>query len=505
MSDTLTINTDNYSTFTIREELLIDSFMTHIIITKDNKLVDDNIIAYTYKNTNRNFYEIVINENKIDNCVNSLYNNLCEEEHKTRPYYYLRVRLLLAIITHELGHIHNKHIYEKNTIVLRELEEVLKENKMTLKDLSFLGSPLTVVNIAEDLQINGSYLTQAQIHYLDLATISPWVAEKPIFKEYTNYIIKLKETRREYYQEIINLIKSIKNNNKMSSDDYSKLTNMINNMTTSTEKNNDISNIQNTDSDELKNEMLNNIMNPQKKEEDKQKKKRENKIQEELTKRGGGKNGYDLITKLQNELIEGNGTSSIEMKKQILEKIQNFIEKNILNTFSIGEIKLNKIKKHNRGLTPEGVYSSSLVPQIKKNTKKCLFILDTSGSMNLETIEGAIKSLKGRLEKKYNTIDIAFYTTQLEELVNIKDLKLKDYNGGTDILRGIIDYQNEYHTIIVYSDMETNFHRLNEIKTHHLYTIDTSRETSRENSINDYVKKNKKVLFLGDLYDNENY
>lgn len=198
---------------------------------------------------------------------------------------------------------------------------------------------------------------------------------------------------------------------------------------------------------------------------------------------------------------------SMEMKSNNSKTIKNFLESIV--RVSVSNYRVDYLKHLNRGtrVNSDGILYSSLRNTMNLSQDKMGVLIDVSGSMDTSTILEALKAIKEDARKLSS--DSTVVTWAVSKVEEFPLTKIPDYvnvGGGTYMDRGL-DYLinvKKCNTILIYSDFETDHDLLmTQAKKFkgNLYSIFVDFDYHNilynyGNLFNDYIKLNKKVLYL---------
>ena len=407
------------------------------------------------------------------------------------------------VLLHEIGHCYFGH----NDLDIKEelllVKSMCDAAKLPFSATLLYGGPMRFLNIAMDLEINSKLLTIGNIKAMKKFGFEICTPE--------GFQIETGESYRSYYMPLLEKARAMMNNSPSGSgngedkEDAGK----------GDEKDNNTGKIpgtRNDTGDDLSNDSpLTGI----------------EEIDDALLKEGyiggdikakGKTDKSDVTTvKEKEEEIEkaerdkedaakskGAGNSSatsgtIDARAENTPKeIEKFLRSIIGNSY---EFSMDPMRIWNRGSRDRssGVIYNSLKQTPQRNKKKLGILVDISGSMDISTIKNAAQSLKDCAKVLDKGSKFVTWNTSLGQefpITNIPDQI--NVGGGTDMVAGI-NYLVEqgFTDIVVYSDFETyNLGTVNP-NGYRLYAIVVGDlKAANEYGLEDYLKKNKKVLLL---------
>ena len=361
------------------------------------------------------------------------------------------------VLIHELAHVEEKHNdidFKKEFVYVRYLFKTLD---VDYKLISKFGGPMKFLNIALDLRINSKYLTPKNINLLKEHDINICTLE--------NDKVKFSSEYRGYYSQLIEKLKNDEVDGKWDNSDDDE--NDQSDVTQDIDFNySDFSNMdfENSDETDLTKEELDEI---RKYLNDESKDANDKDDQENSTSSSNNKKSVkDYIKSKSNKKSKPGKSDYVDEAITInntdpVNEIANFI-RNIVVTKPTYERDI--IKLYNRQCRDFGnglLYPSRSRRPKRKQKKKLAIILDTSGSMNVDSIIKALSSLNS-VKEIINAETTIFQTnTRVQKIVKASELTPSTkfmISGGTDMVEGVKKaYEAGFNSIIVYSDFETDY------------------------------------------------
>lgn len=385
------------------------------------------------------------------------------------------------VTLHEVGHIVFRHLdvdLKKEFITIKGVCDKLGKSYELLQQK--YGGPMCFLNIAMDLEVNSKLLTLGNVKTMVAANFPPCTPESFEVDTYDSF--------RDYYEPLISKLdeNDKEEQSNLPQPDLPSLGNKDGN--SGDENSNSNSNSQGNSQavEELEREVFGKEFD-----DSDMPKSVENKEDEEnaeaVSKLAGLSGDSDLYTEV---------TKSRDKSRD--KAIADFIQASIRRPEK--EYVNDILKLHNRGtrLNKQGIlYSSTRRKNIQK--PRFCFILDVSGSMNVDPIMKALGTLGYFFKGISRNSEIFMWDTQLVDRFPVDKIPSHiNMGGGTDMAAAVEFAKKEGFTdCVIYSDFFTNLTKLNEASTGiGVYSICVDAKDSNPLEGTEFYHKHKKVLFL---------
>lgn len=368
-----------------------------------------------------------------------------------------------GIVTlHEVGHIIYKHLDVDVKEEFQSIKALCDKLKKPYELLTVYGGPMAFLNIAMDLEVNSKLLTLGNIKAMKNANVEPCTPEA--------YEIEVLDSFRDYYEP---LIAKLDENQKMSfkmSEDISDLPTLLKQA------------LKGQGGKNLIKEVFGDLFQDPKMPE----------IVEDSRDEAKAK---DI-----NSLAAGTGDSSedTEVKRDVDILIADFIKQAVRKPW--GMYVNDVLRLHNRGtrVNDQGILYSSKKRRNISQPRFC-FILDVSGSMNVDPIMKALGTLDQFFRDTSRNSKIITWAEDLKEEFDIDRIPSSVKIGGGTNMAAAVDYakQKGFTDCVIYSDFYTDLEKLQEASQGiNVFSICVDSSDSNPLKDSDFYKAHSKALFL---------
>lgn len=379
------------------------------------------------------------------------------------------------VTLHEVGHIIYNHLDVNLKEEFLQIKALCDKYNKSYDLLSVYGGPKSFVNIAMDLEVNGKLLTLGNIKTMAAANFPVCTAE--------GYGVDFLDTFREYYEP---LIEKMDSNTEPKENDLPL----------------DIPSIFGEGGGGNGND------SPSVLEEEVFGKHFEEPSTAKSIETEEDENNASQISKLTNDKGNGIGTGDVGDDSNLTEVVFS-TEKRIADFIRQAVRKPEKayindvIRLHNRGtrINKSNIMYSSKKRNHTSKPKFC-FILDVSGSMDVDPIMKALGTLDFFFKDTSRDSEIITWTTQLKERFSISNIPSNiDMGGGTDMAAAVEFAKKEGFTdCVLYSDFDTNLKDLEEaskgINVHSICVESYGYSEHNHLKNSEFYKNHKRMLFI---------
>lgn len=380
------------------------------------------------------------------------------------------------VTLHEVGHIIYNHLDVNLKKEFLQIKSLCDKHNKPYDLLSIYGGPTRFVNIAMDLEVNSKLFTRGNIKTMTLADFAPCTVEA--------YGLDTLDNFRDYYEPLIERMDS--NMEKEENDLPLDIPRLFGAGNGERGRDNRVSK-----PSELENEVFGKqfeeqeVASPIETKEDEE---------EAFPIKGvGGNEGKEAGI--------GDFSNLTEVKLSKEELIANYIKACVRKPASnyVNDV----IRLHNRGtrVNKQNILYSSKKRNHVPQPKFC-FVLDVSGSMNIDPIMKALGTLNFFFKNISRDSEVLIWNTRLKERFSIGNIPSKiDMGGGTDMAAAITYAKKEGFTdCVLYSDLETDLQDLEDAsKGINVYPICVDyNENSSFNPLkkSDFYNNHKRMLFI---------
>lgn len=374
------------------------------------------------------------------------------------------------VLLHEIGHCYFGHNDINTVDELLLIKNMCDGEGIPFSAIMAYGGPMRFLNVAMDLEVNSKLLTRGNAKTMKdfgFEILTP-----------QNQKLETGDSYRSYYLPLLRLIKTDKNK---------------------------IASMKNATGDDLSTEapLTGNA-----------------EIDDALMKEGyidgtarsansSNKVEETTVSKEKQDIEQGKstnkkpGTSSdttgridISVKQNTSRELEAFLRSIVHSSIEYSKDSMRLWNRGTRERSSGIIYNSyKQVPQKKK--QKLGILVDISGSMNIESIKSAAKTLKNCANLLAKDSSFVTWNTGKSEEFLLTDIPDSiETGGGTDMVRGIQYLKDKGFTdIVVYSDFETNDLDTVNPRGYNLYSIVVGPEGMKyPESLKQYLSRNKKAI-----------